>query len=772
MTNQLVKDIAYRINRNNELQFVTKPEIYRLSSKDDINGFKTLLEQNPQLEVCDTLYQQLKELIKIKYLSKANSPQEIEDLVTTHLNNVPLEEYGVWVYYPWLNKVVHTLDEEEFIQVRTNRNQHKITWSELFLLRSKKIGIVGLSVGQTIAFTIVLERCCGEIRLADFDDIELSNLNRLKTGLHNLGMQKIVQVAREIAELDPFIKVICYNQGITENNIDDFLLKDGKLDLLIEECDGLDIKIVSRIKAKQYGIPVVMETNDRGMVDIERYDLDPSYPMLHNIVGDVVVEQLKNLTTEQKVPLMMKLVGFNTVSPRGKATLIELGQTLSTWPQLASSVVLGGGVVTDVARRILLNQLSVSGRFYVDVESVINNPKSAAPAYAKPTIAALTVSVMEQIADTISVVKDDNLLKPSVEFIKKIVGDASTAPSSGNDQPWKFLYRNDTLYLFHDLEKSFAFGDYRNMASYTTFGGVIENIVLSAHNNNAEVVVSVFPKQEDKRCIASFTFKVKEDNTTEKHIDDGLYKYIYERCTNRKIEPNDPAPVNVLTQITNTTESVDGSKVSFITDKEKLKSIGYIISACDRMRVMNPHGHYDFFHREMRWSAEEVMEKKDGMDITTLELPQQAMIALQVISNEKVIEVLRDINGMQAFKWVSVPNAVNAAAMGLIEVPGFSPIDFINGGRAMQRQWLKCTQLGYEYQPMVVPLYLFSRLIFGNGEGLDKNAVDELKQLRSSFMQIFPGDEQRGEVLLFRIFKAGKVTKRSLRKEIKDILFT
>jgi len=399
MTNQLVKDIAYRINRNNELQFVTKPEIYRLSSKDDINGFKTLLEQNPQLEVCDTLYQQLKELIKIKYLSKANSPQEIEDLVTTHLNNVPLEEYGVWVYYPWLNKVVHTLDEEEFIQVRTNRNQHKITWSELFLLRSKKIGIVGLSVGQTIAFTIVLERCCGEIRLADFDDIELSNLNRLKTGLHNLGMQKIVQVAREIAELDPFIKVICYNQGITENNIDDFLLKDGKLDLLIEECDGLDIKIVSRIKAKQYGIPVVMETNDRGMVDIERYDLDPSYPMLHNIVGDVVVEQLKNLTTEQKVPLMMKLVGFNTVSPRGKATLIELGQTLSTWPQLASSVVLGGGVVTDVARRILLNQLSVSGRFYVDVERIINNPKSAAPAYAKPTIAALTVSVMEQIAD-------------------------------------------------------------------------------------------------------------------------------------------------------------------------------------------------------------------------------------------------------------------------------------------------------------------------------------------------------------------------------------
>ena len=124
--------------------------------------------------------------------------------------------------------------------------------------------MVGLSVGQSIAMTLVLERDCGEINIADFDTIELSNLNRIKTGIYNLGLKKSVQAAREIAELDPYIKVVCYEEGITENNVDDFLTKNGKLDLLIEECDSLDIKILSRIKAKQYGIPVLMETNERG----------------------------------------------------------------------------------------------------------------------------------------------------------------------------------------------------------------------------------------------------------------------------------------------------------------------------------------------------------------------------------------------------------------------------------------------------------------------------------------------------------------------------
>ena len=58
---------------------------------------------------------------------------------------------------------------------------------------------------------------------------------------------------------------------------------------IMEVCDGLDMKIISRFKAREFGVPVVMDTNDRGMLDIERFDLEPQRPILHGLAGGVSV---------------------------------------------------------------------------------------------------------------------------------------------------------------------------------------------------------------------------------------------------------------------------------------------------------------------------------------------------------------------------------------------------------------------------------------------------------------------------------------------------
>ncbi len=142
---------------------------------------------------------------------------------------------------------------------------------------------------------------------------------------------------------------------------------------MIEECDGLDVKILSRIKARALGIPVVMETNDRGLIDIERYDLEPQRALLHGLIPENMgdLKALRNLTNQEKVPLLGAMVGIDKISERMKMSLAEMGKTISTWPQLASSVVLGGAMVTDVARRILLNEFNNSGRYYVDFNELI-----------------------------------------------------------------------------------------------------------------------------------------------------------------------------------------------------------------------------------------------------------------------------------------------------------------------------------------------------------------------------------------------------------------
>lgn len=329
------------------------------------------LKNDGSINVIDTINSQLRELIKSRNPEKILLEQDYTKLIADHINHTSADNYGVWVYYPWNKNLIHILDKDEFVELRTNRNKHKITPDEIKILSDKKVGIIGLSVGHSIALTIATERICSEIRLADFDILELSNLNRIRTGVQNLGLPKVIIAAREISEIDPFISVIIFDQGITENNITDFFIGDGKIDIAIEVCDSLEIKIATRLYAKENRVPVVMDTNDKGMLDIERFDIEPNRPIFHGLIDQENLLNIKHIDAQERIHILMKLVSFENCSDRLKYSMTEIGKTITTWPQLASSVVLGGAITTDITRRILLKQHNSSGRFYIDLEKLI-----------------------------------------------------------------------------------------------------------------------------------------------------------------------------------------------------------------------------------------------------------------------------------------------------------------------------------------------------------------------------------------------------------------
>jgi molybdopterin/thiamine biosynthesis adenylyltransferase len=360
-------------HKSNKFSKNYSPIFLKISNEDDLFHFDRLIQAHSEIIIIDEIVSQLQDLIKLRNPTVKLSEEETENLISIHIGSESIDTYGVWVYYVWSNKMVHILDEKEFIEVKTSRNKNKITKEEQDLLSRKKIGVIGLSVGQSVAATMAMERDFGEIRLADFDTLELTNCNRIRTPIHNLGMSKAIMTAREIAELDPYLKVICFLDGVTDENIEDFINKGGKLDLIIDECDSIDIKVLCRVKAKEFGIPVVMEMSDRGMIDIERYDLHPDYKIFHGKLEGLDLSNIKDLTNQKKLVYLMPMVDIENVSLRLKQSVAELGKTLTTWPQLASAVVLGGGACADVARRVLLNLVQKSGRFYVDIEQIVGD---------------------------------------------------------------------------------------------------------------------------------------------------------------------------------------------------------------------------------------------------------------------------------------------------------------------------------------------------------------------------------------------------------------
>jgi molybdopterin/thiamine biosynthesis adenylyltransferase len=363
----------------NEDHGMWRPEIVDPRSDDDCDRLTALISSRSVLRCRDTIVQQLGDLIAARHPAENFDDATLDVLVKKQLCGLRVADYGRWIYYPWSGQLVHLLPEDEFRELRSDRNRNRITSEEQLRLRQCTIGVMGLSVGQASALTLAIEGVGGHFRIADFDTLALSNLNRLRAGTHEIGLNKAIICARQMFEIDPYLDIEIFPDGITEDNVSTFLGRGSeKLSVLVEECDDLFIKIVARELARERGIPVVMDTNDRGLIDIERFDLEPARPLLHGSIRDLSAHHLRGLTMAQKVPHLMRMIGERTISTRLAGSIPEIKRTISTWPQLASGVALGGALVTDTIRRILLGEMKRSGRFFVDMEAIItDNPDTA-----------------------------------------------------------------------------------------------------------------------------------------------------------------------------------------------------------------------------------------------------------------------------------------------------------------------------------------------------------------------------------------------------------
>lgn len=743
---------------------IFRPVFFRLQEADQLDAFKQLLKADPCITIHDELEGQLRELIKSLHPSLRIKAQEYPALIEEHLDGIDPYVYGVWVYYPWSKKVVHLLDESEFIEIRTNRNRYKITREEQRYLQQKKIGIVGLSVGQSIALTLAMERTCGELRLADFDTAELSNLNRIRTGVQNLGLRKTVIAAREIAEIDPYLCVKIFNDGLTNENIDEFFTEDGKLDILVEVCDGLDIKIISRFKARELQIPVVMDTNDRGMLDIERFDLDPQRPVLHGLAEGLDPQSIKDLTNEEKIPYILKMVGAEQISTRLKASMIEVEQSINTWPQLASSVVLGGAISTDVCRRILLDQLHVSGRYYIDIEDYVKDAASGETQVPENYLPPAPL----QDEEWLRLAKNYTVTTASVSLTndeaKTIVDAATWAPSGGNAQPWKFVYTDGRLFVFHDIHASYSFLDYNSFGAYVAIGAALENLCIKSRAIGFEPLVDITPVETSRPLIAVVSFK-----KLEMPVHSALEQGIAIRLTNRNIAQRIALEGTFYDHLKASLNDYDAT-LEIVDDAAMMQELGDILAGTERLVLMHPRGHYDAFNKELRWTEEENLQKRDGIDVATLGISKGEVSAFRIANDSGAISFLRDtVRGGTAFKKMAHKAVAAASALGIITMPAYSEKNFLLGGMALERAWLEANLKGVSVQPISQFTFLMARLVHGNGQEFDSFYQNEFLSLRSRFLKLLPKFDDRIPVFIFRLCMADEPRIKSLRKNIDSV---
>jgi molybdopterin/thiamine biosynthesis adenylyltransferase/nitroreductase len=725
---------------------VWRPIMFRCCSDSDSLALVELLKrEGPHLRIFDTLLMQLRDLLKNRHPARRLGGEELELLTRDHLHGVPANQYGVWVYYPWSRRLVHILDEDEFAELRTNRNRYKITPEEQATLAGKRVGVIGLSVGQMVALTLALERAFGELRLADFDRVDLSNLNRIRAGVHCLNVSKAYVTAREIAEIDPYLRITVFSEGINFENAEEFLLGGGTLDVLVEECDSLDVKILIRHLARRHRIPVVMETSDRGMLDIERFDLDPGRPILHGLAEGLDPVTVSALTTEQKVPHIARLIGLQSVSTRMRASLVEVEQTISTWPQLASAVTSSAGVAANSVRQVLLGESVPSGRFFVNQEQLEARDRPAS-------------------GSNVTVARG-----PACEdlLIRELVAQAVLAPSGGNIQPWKWVASRNEIDLLLDLERVSDI-DFENGVALTALGCAAENLILAAHHAGVEVRLQLFPSGEQSLHVATFCLLRSGETAGEPHWRDDLYCQIALRHTNRKIGTRHPLAPEVLTDLTTAVRSIPMVDLQWLTSPGDLARIGELIGITDRLRLLSPTTH-DELYNELRWTKQETA-KGDGIDIDTLELAPLDRVGLEIMRDRQVPALVRAWGAGRKLEEPARRSIAASSAVGLVVAAKSQPSAFFTAGRAFQRLWLAATERGICVQPMTALPYFMARLKRGQGAGFDSQMVQELARLRPCWELIFHNNQDAAEAMLFRVGMGTDTDKRSLRRPLDHVL--
>jgi tRNA A37 threonylcarbamoyladenosine dehydratase len=366
-------DLEKTLQERSKVILDSKPVIFRLNARGDQEKLSSLLSNGKVAQVVDDFEEQHKELFGINNPSQVYTPDFPKLFQNYYLAlqaQAPLYQHGTWVFFSWLSTLVHLLDDADFQKVRTGRNKNLITAEEQEKFYNATVGIGGLSVGNSVALAIALQGGARHIRLADMDRLALTNLNRIRSGVQDLGLLKVEMTARQIYALNPYATVETFPEGLTPANIGAFFEGPPKLDIVIDELDNIAIKCLIREQAKKYRLAVVMaaDNGDNAVVDIERYDEDPNLEFFHGRIGKVSYEELLKLDKFGIGKTITKHIGPENVTEKMQQSLLQMGKTIVSWPQLGGAALLNGSAVAYCVRQILNKEPIENNRALISLD--------------------------------------------------------------------------------------------------------------------------------------------------------------------------------------------------------------------------------------------------------------------------------------------------------------------------------------------------------------------------------------------------------------------
>ena len=208
------------------------------------------------------------------------------------------------------------------------------------LLRSKKILLVGIGGVGGYALECLVRSGIEQITIADFDTIEITNLNRqIISTQHNINCLKVDEAKKRAESINSNIDIKIYAEKLTSVNIEDFL--SDNYDYIIDACDDVSLKceMIKIASKRRLNIISCMGTGNR------LHPENCQISKLKNTQNDPLAKKMRYILGKEDKKYLETFVVWSSEIPKR----VEKLGTVCPVPMAAGSI-LAGFVINSIIK--------------------------------------------------------------------------------------------------------------------------------------------------------------------------------------------------------------------------------------------------------------------------------------------------------------------------------------------------------------------------------------------------------------------------------------
>ena len=174
-------------------------------------------------------------------------------------------------------------------------------------LKNKRVIIFGIGGVGGFVDEALARVGIGTIGIADYDRVDVTNINRQIIALHStIGKHKTQVMKERIKDINPDIKVKDFDGKLTEISLESFFLE--KWDYIVDAIDDVPAKLLLIQEASKRGIPIISSMGtgnhyDPGsfkIADIKKTHTCPLAKRIRKESAKMDIKELKVLFSTEK----------------------------------------------------------------------------------------------------------------------------------------------------------------------------------------------------------------------------------------------------------------------------------------------------------------------------------------------------------------------------------------------------------------------------------------------------------------------------------------